>query len=154
MIGTTTIFAMGSFVIPTAIHLASLSENYVSGGNLLIYFYVFSYSVTILFSFVYPAHITHKTAQKARNNKLEEIRKTYYELKHNLDVHIQKNTITETYLLELDILRNKLQTIREEYADYKNMHLYPFGVNILMQLITSVMLPIIFLSIQSLINKI
>lgn len=136
-IGTTILASSGSFFLPAGFQL-------VSGTKILIpyvYFAVFLFSAFILLSFLYPTVIVHQKAKSIRDDILDKLRKKHIELRHTLDSNNQNHMRTMLSYLELYRLRN-------EYLDYKTVKLYPFEVEIFIKLISSVILPVIFLLIQ------
>lgn len=136
-IGTTLLFSSGSLYLPLGFQLASGSELATS----FIYLAALLFSAFILLSFLGPTLIVHRRAKSIRNTALGELREKYTEQSHTLDINDENS-------MAANICYLKLSRIRSEYLDYQNVKLYPFEVGILVKLITSVVLPLLFLLIK------
>lgn len=135
-IGTTILFSTGSLFIPVVFQL-------ISNKGILFFIYpgVLLFSVFILLSFLYPTIKIHHRAKLIRDGILDKLRKKYGELSHKLNTNSQDYTKTVASYLEL-------YRLRSEYLDYKGVSLYPLEIEIFVRLISSVILPIVFLLIQ------
>jgi hypothetical protein len=136
-IGTTLLFSSGSLYLPLGFQLASGSElatSFITLAALL-------FSAFILLSFLGPTLIIHQRAKSVRNAVLGELREQYTEQSHTLDINDENYTAATICYL-------KLSRRRSEYLDYQNVKLYPFDIGVFVKLITSVVLPLIFLLIK------
>jgi len=136
-IGTTLLFSSGSLYLPLGFQLASGSELATS----FVYLAALLFSAFILLSFLGPTLIVHQRAKSIRNAVMSKLREKYTEQSQALDVNDENSTAASISYLQLN-------RIRSEYLDYQNIKLYPFEMGILVKLITSVVLPIIFLLIK------
>ena len=140
-IRTTLTFSTGSLLLPLAFIFVR--------GNAppwLVFVIVAGFIGTILVSFLYPTRLINKKAQQHRESKLEELRKKYRKAKTDALNYSEVNSTDENTEL---IKRMELDRVRQEYQDYQSLRLYPFQINILLKLISSLVLPILFLVIDS-----
>lgn len=133
-IRTTVLISTGSLLLPWGFQ-------FLKSGQLMAISYplLFLYVGSIILSFIYPTIRIHNRANYLRENILDEKRKELRKNKERLSPHekIQPNANIKELILEM-----KIQRIRSEYEDYKQVRLYPMKVGILARLISSVMLPI------------
>ena len=140
-IRTTLTFSTGSLLLPLAFIFVR--------GNAppwLVFVIVAGFIGTILVSFLYPTRLINKKAQQHRDSRLEELRKEYRKAKTDALNYSEVESADENTEL---IKRMELDRVRQEYQDYQNLRLYPFQINILLKLISSLVLPILFLVIDS-----
>ena len=140
-IRTTLTFSTGSLLLPLAFIFVR--------GNAppwLVFVIVAGFIGTILVSFVYPTRLINKKAQQHRDARLEELRKEYRRAKTDALNYSEVESADENTEL---IKRMELDRVRQEYQDYQNLRLYPFQINILLKLVSSLVLPIFFLVIDS-----
>ena len=52
---------------------------------------------------------------------------------------------SDAALRENQTLQMEIQRVRREFGDYRNVQLYPLSVGILIQLLSSLLLPILFI---------
>jgi hypothetical protein len=79
---------------------------------------------------------------------LSDLRSQYRELKQNAaEPEIGANVSDTDPAVE-----QKLQRIRREYQDYQEVQLYPMRLSILVRLVGSVLLPLVFVFIDSLLR--
>lgn len=139
-IRTTLMFSTGSLFLPLALQIALISEY-----TTLMYTIIVVYSVFIALSFVYPTYRIHLRARQLRDGILDDLRREYAAAKETVpgpgDRH--EETSREELLLELQARR-----IRQEYEDYETVRLYPLQVDILVQLVGSIILPFLFLVLE------
>jgi len=135
-ISSTTLFSIGSLGLPFAFDLAS------SGGfTIIVYFLVITYIGTVIISFVYPTLYINRRAKEIRRRMLEDKREQIQSLHEKImDAEKEKN---------IGLLETKLATLRDEYDRYNNVNLYPMSPSILSKLISSILLPLIFLLIET-----
>ena len=50
---------------------------------------------------------------------------------------------------DLGLMKTKLNTLRDEYDEYDNVNLYPMSPSILSKLLSSIMLPLVFLILET-----
>jgi len=142
-IGTTVLFSTGSLFLPAAFQLVAESKMLIA----YVYMAVFLFSVFILFSFLLPTIIIHRKAEFIRNSILNKLRKEYYTLSQKIKNRHQ-NIPDENILTYF-----QLSYLREEYLTYKNVKLYPFEIGIFAKLMSSVVLPFVFILIQNYLLK-
>lgn len=135
-ISSTTLFSIGSLGLPFAFDLASST-----GMTLIIYFLVIVYIGTVVLSFVYPTLYINRRAKEIRRRMLEDKREQI-RLLHEKIMNAEEGT-------DVGLLETKLGTLREEYSEYENVNLYPMSPSILSKLISSIMLPLFFLLIET-----
>ena len=136
-IGTTLSFSTGSLFLPAAFLFVShkINETY------FVYILVSIFSIFICISFFYPTYKIHKSAVRIRDKILDKLRKKYNQLNQSLNSseNNQMNVMTAYF---------NLYRINTEYEHYKNVHLYPFESKIFLKLISSIVLPFVFLVID------
>lgn len=135
-IRSTTLNSVGALTIPLAFDIAG-----AGGYTILVYGIVAVYIGIIIFSFVYPTVYIHRRAKEIRNNLLEEKREKI----HNL----HRRIVEADNEADLNRLQVKLSTLRQEYNEYDQVNLYPMSVSIFSKLISSVMLPLFFVIIET-----
>lgn len=108
---------------------------------MLVCFIVVTYIGTVVFSFVYPTLYINRRAKEIRNDVLEDKRRRIHAL-HTEILNADEGT-------ELNLLETKLRTLREEYDQYNRINLYPMSVSIFSKLLSSIMLPLFFLFIET-----
>jgi hypothetical protein len=160
-IRTTITFSTGSLLLPMAFIFVR-----ASGVNMLIYAIVVAYTGAIALSFVYPTYKINRQAQRIRDETLEDLRRKYERAKKQMeDVGDVTNQLGESpnaavrtseaggsdnplpNVTEL-VGQLELQRIKREYEDYRNVRLYPFQIDILIKLVSSVLLPLAFVVID------
>lgn len=143
---TTIIISSGSLYLPGLFQFTLTPET-----KLLSYLVAVMYSAFILISFLYPTVITNKKASLVRDEILNKLMKRYNKLNYEFDIRNQMNEDISEYKYKPvpDKVKDELKRIREEHSDYKNMHLYPFEIKILLKLGGSVLLPFVFPLLQN-----
>lgn len=135
-IRTTLLFSTASLFLPLLFYFSSaggVSEIIFAGVGILV--------LTIFFSFIYPTAIVNRRAQEYRDAVLEELRKEHHQLEQATDDPDQDE------LSELN-KRLELERVQRNYDNYNAVSLYPLQVNMLFQLIGSVILPLLFMFIE------
>jgi hypothetical protein len=135
-IRTTLLFSSGSLVLPLAFRLTAGTSR-----QFAITTFVFIYIVTILGTFFYPTLKINRTAAGIRDEVLNEIRTEYKQLQR--EVEIERDPELSSVSQQL-----KLQHLRKKYEDYKNVRLYPLQVDMIIQLVSSVLLPLVLLFVE------
>lgn len=158
-IRTTITFSSGSILLPLLFIFIRQGSS-----NSIIYFTVFCYMSAIALSFLYPTFKINRQARRMRNENLEELRQKYEQAKREMNstddpvaestyipepdaAHSQPDKTDESGLGEL-VSQLELQRIRQDYEDYKNVNLYPFKIDIMFRLFSSVLLPVLFLVVD------
>lgn len=139
-IRTTLTFTSGSLLLPLAFIFVR--------GNApawLIYVIVAGFMFALAVSFFYPTFIINQEAQEHREQELDRLRKEHAQAKRDME---QYSAVEESKTQKELVKRLELQRIRKEYQDYNNVRLYPFQIDIIIKLISSVLLPIVFLTID------
>ena len=130
-VGTTLLFSSGSLFLPFGAEATILSKGQ---ANILILAGFSIYSLFVLLSFLYPTAIINSKAKKERDQILEGLRKRIKETRQT----IEKNCTG----IDRMVCFSELEALRNEYADYREVRLYPFEINIIVKLISSILLPI------------
>ncbi|KAB1192493.1 hypothetical protein GJR96_03190 [Haloferax sp. MBLA0076] len=138
-IRTTLILSTGSLAMPLSFELASqigLAEAVYLGVGL--------YVVLIALVFIYPTYKVNRRAQRLREDVLEEyrtkIRRLEAELAKLEAAGRPGASLEESHSLYLEIDRT-----RQEFRDFRDVQLYPLSVSILIQLLSSLFLPVLFI---------
>lgn len=159
-IRTTLTFSTGSLLLPLAFIFIR-----AGASDVIPYIIFVLYLSTIIFSFVYPTYKINRQAQRIRAKKLDSLRQDYETAKQQMEQvgritnqlgegrsgeKIKTEVKDERELPSVTELVGQLeiQRIRTEYDDYKNVRLYPFQVDILIKLFSSILLPILFVFID------
>ncbi|GAA5430722.1 hypothetical protein [Haloarcula japonica] len=135
-IRTTLLFSTASLFLPLLFYFSSaggVSEVIFAGAGILV--------LTIFISFIYPTAIVNRRAQEYRDAVLEELREEYHQIEQDT------NDPDQNELSELN-KRLELERVQRNYDNYNSVSLYPLQVNILFQLIGSVILPLLFMFIE------
>lgn len=135
-ISSTTLFSVGSLALPVAFDIAS-----TGGSTVLVYFIVVVYIGTVVLSFVYPTLYINRRAKEIRRDTLESKREQIYAY-HNKIMNAEHES-------DLGLMKTKLNTLRDEYDEYDNVNLYPMSPSILSKLLSSIMLPLVFLILET-----
>lgn len=135
-ISSTTLFSIGSLGLPVAFDIASSGR--FTG---VTYFIVVIYIGTVVLSFVYPTLYINRRAKEIRRDTLESKREQIYSY-HNEIMNAQDES-------DLGLLKTKLKTLRDEYDEYDRVNLYPMSPSILSKLLSSIMLPLVFLLLET-----
>ncbi|AZH25529.1 fatty acid desaturase family protein [Haloplanus aerogenes] len=142
-IRTTLTFSSGSLLLPLAFIFVRTSE-----FTVLIYLIVVSYMGFIAVSFAYPTYKINKQAQRMQEKQLDQLRREYERAKRRVRSGSRVEGDGNTTDLQEVTDQLRLQHIREEYQNYQNVRLYPFQVDIIVKLVSSVVLPLVFLAID------
>jgi hypothetical protein len=135
-IRTTLLFSSASLILPLLFYFSS------SGGVSEVIFAIAGiYILTIFVSFIYPTAIVNRRAQEYRDSVLEDLREEYYRIEQ------ATNDPDQDELSELN-KRLELERVQRNYDNYNSVSLYPLQLNILTQLIGSVILPILFMFVE------
>lgn len=144
-IRTTVMLSLGSLLLPLQFQYA------ISTGSLVtavIYFNGVLYAVGIAVSFVYPTVLINRRANELRDETLEELRDQYRTLKQQSQ-EPRYGASLESTDQELEL---KLQRVRNEYRDFQQVTLYPLELSILARLVASVLLPLVFIVVDTLLR--
>lgn len=137
-IRATIMISVGSFAFPLGFAVAS-EGNFQS----IVYVGVVCYIGVILGSFIYPTLYVNRRAQAIREAILDEKRSQIKELKQQMSVNSAEGELSE---LETQL---KIQTIREDFRQYERVSLYPLSISILTRLASSILLPIVFIVLET-----
>lgn len=136
-IQVTLIISLGSFALPLSFQLASE----VAFG-VFVYVGVFLFILLIVLLFVYPTYKMNRRAQEIREHALQENRDRIRELEQKLAL---PQDDTETSVKESQLLQLEIQRARQEFKDNQNVQLYPLSIGIITRLISSIILPVLFI---------
>lgn len=135
-IRTTLLFSSASLILPLLFYFSS------SGGiSEVIFVFASIYVFTIFVSFIYPTTIVNRRAQEYRDNVLEDLREEYNRIEN------ATNNPNNDELSELN-KRLELERVQRNYDNYNSVSLYPLQLNMITQLIGSVILPILFMFVE------
>ena len=134
---TTLLISNGALAIPLTIDMVTTTS-----GAIIVYTAIITYISFIIFSFIYPVVKSKRSAQAYREKSLEQsrsrIRRLETELAEIDDEHDDIETKKLTLNLEIDHARKK-------FLLYRRLNLYPISLGIVARLISSVLLPFIFI---------
>lgn len=139
-IRTTMLNSIGALGLPLAFTFAS-SGNYES----LVYFVVVIYTLFVLFSFLYPTVYVNRKAETVREKEIQNRREKIHDIRQNA-IGEFKNNDPENVNIEHQL---QIRLIRDELREYQNVKLYPFTVSILTRLVSSVLLPVVFMLLET-----
>lgn len=163
-IRTTVTFSSGSLLLPMAFVFV---RNEAS--DLLVYLIVGSYMAAIAVSFLYPTYRINRQARRIRDGMLDDLRREYNaatrELRSAGGLHAHLSTVPgpdDADREDAELSPNggtlddpaelvgqlELQRIRDEHRDLRSVRLYPFKVDILFRLASSILLPLVFLIVE------
>jgi len=144
-IRTTGLFSIGALLLPLQLQYAA-----VVGGpaTALVYVMATVYATFIAASFLYPTVLLNRRADEIRQRILDTLRKQY----HTIKIEGDEPEIGGTTTAHDPALEAKLQRIRKEYEDYRQLRLYPMNGTILVRLLGSILLPLAFIVIDSLLQ--
>jgi hypothetical protein len=136
-IQVTLINSLGSFALPLSFELASE----VAFGY-FVYVGVFLFILNNIALFGYPTYKMNRRAQQIREQALEENKQRIRELESQLAIPDEGDdaSIRENQLLQMEIRR-----ARQEFRDNQNVQLYPLSISIITKLVSSIILPILFI---------
>jgi hypothetical protein len=136
-IQVTLIISLGSFALPLSFELASE----VAFGY-FVYAGVFLFIFLIVLLFAYPTYKMNRRAQEIRERALEENKQRIRELEAQLTIPQEDDEVS---VKEHQLLQMEIQRARQEFRDNQNVQLYPLSVSIIMRLVTSIILPVLFI---------
>jgi len=87
----------------------------------------------------------NRRAQAVRETVLEERRQEIRELQQRMTTNGARSS-TELRDVELQL---QIQTLRDDFADFKSVNLYPLSVSILSRLASSLLLPLGFMLLET-----
>jgi hypothetical protein len=130
--------SIGSFAFPIVFSIAS-----EGGSETIVYFAAACYIAFLLASFFYPTFYINRRAQEAREDILKEKRTQIRALQSSISDNTENSELGD---LETQL---RIQTLREDFNDYKKVNLYPLSISVLTRLATSVLLPFVFLWLET-----
>lgn len=144
-IRTTVLFSLGALLIPLQLQFAAATGAWATA---LVYAMSGTYAVAIALSFLYPTVKINRRADRLRGEVLDELRRQYREIKRTAAEPDVGATVDETD----PAVEQKLRRVREEYQDYREVRLYPLELSILVRLLGSVVLPLLFIFVDTLLR--
>lgn len=144
-IRTTTLFSVGALLLPT---LFDFAASVGPAATAVVYAMTAAYTLAILASFLYPTVVVYRRGDEIRSEVLDDLRRQYRTLKREAGEPVvgadtrQTDPATEA----------KLRRVRREYEDYRTVRLYPFEPTVVARLVGSVLLPLAFLVIDTLVR--
>lgn len=136
-IQVTLINSLGSFALPLSFELASE----VAFGY-FVYVGVFLFILNNVALFAYPTYKMNRRAQQVRERALEENKERIRELEAKLTIPEDESDVS---IKEHQLLQMEIQRARQEFRDNQNVQLYPLSISIITKLISSIILPILFI---------
>lgn len=135
-IRTTTILSVGALALPLAFDVVR-----VGGGGGIVYLVVAVYIALIIASFVFPTVYINQRANEIKSDILDSKRHRIHNLRAQLLAEDDPETMEATQI--------KLEELRTEYDTYDGVSLYPLSVSVISRLVSSVLLPLFFLLIET-----
>lgn len=129
----TVMFSLGSLALPYSFLIASEANVAV-----LAYVGVAIYMGTIALSFLYPTVKVYKRAEELREGRLRRYREEVRELQGK----IQREEYAD--VAEKLTLYREVEMLRSEFADYRDVDLFPLSLSILSRFVGSFLLPFAF----------
>ncbi len=139
-IRTTMLNSIGALGLPIAFTFAS-AGNYES----MVYLVVVIYTLFVLFAFLYPTIYVNRKAESVREEELQKRREKIHDIRDNAIGEFRTND-PEAVSIEHQL---QIRLIRDELREYQNVRLYPFTVSILTRLVSSVLLPVVFMILET-----
>lgn len=136
-IQVTLINSLGSLALPLSFELASE----VAFGY-FVYVGVFIFILNNVALFAYPTYKMNRRAQEIREKALEENKERIRELEAKLAIPEEENEVS---VKEIQLLQMEIQRARQEFRDNQNVQLYPLSIGIITKLVSSIILPLIFI---------
>jgi hypothetical protein len=136
-IGTTLLFACGSLLIPVVVQFVTSA----AVSTTPLFTAVSIYTIFILLSFLYPTLKINSQAKRQRGEILDRLKREYKELELELQYPGKKHKARLEGYFELN-------RIRSLYEDYRDLKLFPFKTEIIAQLVSSVLLPFVFILVK------
>ena len=134
---TTVLVSNGALAIPLSIDMVTTTP-----GAVVVYTGIGAYILFIVLSFLYPVLKVNRRAQKYREEHLQRYRSRIRELETESAELLAGGDQNEMKRLALNL---ELDRAREQFQAYRNMKLYPLSIKIIIRLISSVLLPIVFI---------
>jgi len=140
----TVITSLGSLALPLSFQIA----NHIQYES-VVYVGVALFVLLVALNFVYPTYKVNRRAQELRERMLDVHRERIRKLEDRLallareeEADLPNDDLAETNdeLLELEIRR-----ARREFEDYQSVQLYPLSIGIITRLVSSLLLPILFI---------
>jgi ABC-type multidrug transport system fused ATPase/permease subunit len=140
----TVITSLGSLALPLSFQIA----NHIAYEE-VVYVGVALFVLLVALNFVYPTYKVNRRAQELREEMLDAHRERIRKLEDRLallatdgEAELPDDDLAETNdeLLELEIRR-----ARREFDDYQNVQLYPLSIGIITRLVSSILLPVVFI---------
>ena len=128
------LLSSGALVIPMAFEIVEEKL------EIYVYIAIAMFIASITLPFIYPTFKIGKTVRKIRDDILEEIRREYYDIES-----LVRDTKEDFKKL---VLLLSLSEIREKYRMYENLKLYPFEIEIFIKLLSSLILPVLFVLLE------
>lgn len=149
-IWTTMLISLGSLTLPLAFVLGT-----EGGYSLLVYFAVAIYVVVIVVSFVYPTVYVNRRAQEIRERELRERRDKIKRLVAQAeDLEGDGHERDQSATIDEVATRLEIQRLREEFNEYADVNLYPLSVSIITRLVSSILLPIMFILFELVLGRV
>ncbi|AXG06743.1 hypothetical protein DU500_10060 [Haloplanus rubicundus] len=140
----TVITSLGSLALPLSFQIA----NHIAYEE-VVYIGVALFVLLVALNFIYPTYKVNRRAQELREEMLDAHRERIRKLEDRLallatdgETELPDDDLAETNdeLLELEIRR-----ARREFDDYQNVQLYPLSIGIITRLVSSILLPVLFI---------
>lgn len=136
-IQVTVIMSLGSFALPLSFELASE----VAFGY-FVYIGVFLFILNLIVLFAYPTYKMNRRAQQVREQALRKHKERIRDLEQKLAIPENQDDVdAENHQL----LQMEIQRARQEFRDNQNVQLYPLSMSIIARLVSSIILPVLFI---------
>jgi hypothetical protein len=149
-IGDLSLWTMGlasiaSLGMPFTLRLATTGSQ-----SVFIYTAIGIYFVLLVGIFVYPVVRSSRKAEATRARKLDELRTKLNDLETELEQADGQATSNE----RIQNLELRHQRLRSQYERYSSVPLYPVSVGVALRFAGSVILPILFILLESVISNV
>jgi hypothetical protein len=135
-IRTTLLFSSGSALLPFLLQVSAWTGG---TGFILGVLSACVYIMAVAFSFIFPILYVHRIAIRERNRMLKETGEEYLRLLNEFNESPHSNGLSQA--LRIVIIRN-------QFLEIEKMKVYPFDWRIILELVSSVALPIILTAMQ------
>lgn len=150
-IGSLSIWTMGlasiaSLGMPYTLQIAAKGDfKWAIYSAFLIYF------VSLASIFIYPVVKSTRKAELYREEKLQDLRSQIQEVETTLE-ELESDDSASPHRLQTLELRH--QRLREKYANYESVKLYPISIGVISRFAGSILLPLVFIILEFYLSRI
>lgn len=140
----TLIISLGSLALPLSFQIANQIQY-----ETVVYIGVALFVLLVALNFLYLTYKVNRRAQKLREQMLDAHRERIRKLEDRLALLAEEGaeSLPDDELAETDdeLLELEIRRARREFEDYQSVQLYPLSIGIITRLISSILLPILFI---------